>query len=111
VLVYIKGGAALTADRYFGTLSLTGTQISNTVKDTRWGGVVGVGLEYGFAANWSAGIEYNHMFMQDRLITFTNNGTLAPAGTAYASDRIHQDVDLVTVRVNYRWGGPVVATY
>jgi outer membrane immunogenic protein len=111
VLFYLKGGGALTADRYFGTLSLTGTQISNTVKDTRWGGVVGVGLEYGFARNWSAGVEYNHMFMQDRLITFTNNGRLAPVGTAYASDRIHQDVDLVTVRVNYRWGGPVVAAY
>jgi outer membrane immunogenic protein len=25
--------------------------------------------------------------------------------------RIRQDVDLVTVRVNYRWGGPVIAKY
>ena len=85
--------------------------MSNTVDDTRWGAVAGVGLEYGFAPNWSAGIEYDHMFMQNRLITFTNNGTLAPAGSAFASDRIHQDVDLLTVRVNYRWGGPVVAKY
>ena len=27
------------------------------------------------------------------------------------TDRISQDVDLVTVRVNYRWGGPVIAKY
>jgi outer membrane immunogenic protein len=27
------------------------------------------------------------------------------------TDRIRQDVDLVTVRVNYRFGGPVVARY
>ena len=27
------------------------------------------------------------------------------------TDRIRQDVDMVTVRVNYRWGGPVVAKY
>jgi outer membrane immunogenic protein len=26
-------------------------------------------------------------------------------------DNIRQDVDLATVRVNYRWGGPVVAKY
>ena len=110
-LLYLKGGAALTSDRYRGYLTATGAQISDTVNDTRWGGVVGVGLEYGFAPNWSAAIEYDHMFMQDRFITFTNNGTLAPAGTAYASDRIHQDVDLITVRVNYRWGGAVIARY
>ncbi len=108
-LLYLKGGAALISDRYRGYLTATGAQISDTVNDTRWGGVIGIGLEYGFAPNWSAAIEYDHMFMQDRFITFTNNGTFAPAGTAYASDRIHQGVD--TVRVNYRWGGAVIAKY
>ena len=34
-----------------------------------------------------------------------------PAGVAFGNDRIQQDVDLVTVRVNYRWGGPVIAKY
>jgi outer membrane immunogenic protein len=110
-LLYLKAGGAVTYDRYLGYLTATGTQISDTVKDSRWGAVVGVGIEYGFARNWSVGVEYNHMFMQDRLIQFTNNGVFAPAGTAYASDRIHQDVDLVTARLNYRWGGPVVAAY
>ena len=32
-------------------------------------------------------------------------------GTVFGNDRIRQDVDLVTVRVNYRWGGPVIAKY
>jgi outer membrane immunogenic protein len=27
------------------------------------------------------------------------------------SDSIKQDVDMATVRVNYRWGGPVVGKY
>jgi hypothetical protein len=26
-------------------------------------------------------------------------------------ESIHQDVDLAAVRVNYRWGAPVVAKY
>ena len=44
--------------------------------------------------------------MQDKLTTFTT-----PTGVFFGTDRIRQDVDLVTVRVNYRWGGPVTARY
>jgi outer membrane immunogenic protein len=29
----------------------------------------------------------------------------------FATDRVRQDVDLVTVRVNYRFGGPIVPRY
>jgi outer membrane immunogenic protein len=111
VLFYLKGGAAVTSDRFRGYSSLTGVQVSNTVANSVWGGAVGAGLEYGFAPNWSAGVEYDHMFMYDKLITFTNIGSFAPAGTAFARDNIHQNVDLLTVRVNYRWGGPVAARY
>jgi outer membrane immunogenic protein len=75
--------------------------------DSDWGGVVGVGLEYGFAPNWSAAIEYDHIFTDRRNYNFTIVGTAAPFGTA----AIRQDVDLVTARVNYRWGGPIVAKY
>jgi outer membrane immunogenic protein len=107
VLFYVKGGAAVTADR-FGTYTVAGNVLAGTTgDDTRWGATVGAGLEYGFAPNWSAAIEYDHLFMQDRTSTFT----LAGAGLFFGSDRIRQDVDLVTVRVNYRWGGPVVAKY
>ncbi|ABD88311.1 outer membrane protein [Rhodopseudomonas palustris] len=110
-LVYLKAGGAVTSDRYTGYLTSNGVQISDAVKDTRWGAVVGLGVEYGFGGAWSVGVEYDHMFMQDKLIRFTNIGTVAPAGTAYASDRIHQDVDLVTLRLNYRWGGHAAAAY
>jgi outer membrane immunogenic protein len=110
-LFYLKGGAAVTSDRFRSFGTGTNVQVSNDVNDTRWGGVVGVGVEYGFAPNWSAAIEYDHMFMQDKTYTFTNNGVAGPAGTLFGTDRIHQDVDLVTVRVNYRWGGPVIAKY
>jgi outer membrane immunogenic protein len=29
----------------------------------------------------------------------------------FQTDRIRQDVDLVTARVNFRFGGPVIARY
>ena len=74
--------------------------------------MVGVGLEYGFTPNWSFGVEYDHMFMGTRDVNFYGVGTFGVApGVFTATDRIRQDVDLVTVRVNYRFGGPVVARY
>jgi outer membrane immunogenic protein len=82
---------------------------TDVVTDTRWGGTVGTGLEFGFTPNWSAAVQYDHLFMGSRTYTFNNNGVLPPIGTF--NERIKQDVDLVTVRVNYRWGGPVVAKY
>ena len=104
VLFYVKGGAAVVSDKY--RTFAGGVQTSSTGDDTSWGGAVGVGLEYGFAPNWSAAVEYDHLFMQDRTLAFTT-----PAGLAAGSDRISQDVDLVTVRVNYKFGGPVIGRY
>ena len=44
--------------------------------------------------------------MQDRTYTFTT-----PGGLFFGTDRIRQDVDLVTARLNYKFGGPTVARY
>jgi len=105
VLFYVKGGAAVTANKY-NINTVAGAFAASSNDDTRWGGVVGVGLEYGFAPNWSVGIEYDHMFMQDKTYTFTN-----AAGVFAGNDRIRQDVDLVTARLNYKFGGPIIAKY
>ena len=111
VLLYVKGGAAVTDDRFRSFVTATNVPAANSVSDTRWGGTVVVGVEFGFSPNWSAGIEYDHLFMGNRTYTFTNNGVVGAAGTFFATDKVKQDVDMVTVRVNYRWGGPVVAKY
>jgi outer membrane immunogenic protein len=103
VLLYVKGGAAVTANSYRSTL---GGIVANAGDDTRWGGTIGAGLEYAFAPNWSVGVEYNHLFMQDRTYNFTT-----PGGLAFGTDRIRQDVDLVTARLNYRFGGPSISKY
>ncbi len=110
-LLYVKGGAAVTSDRYRSLVTGTGVLAANEVDDTRWGAVVGVGLEYGFAPNWSFGVEYDHLFMEDRTYTFLNNGVVGPAGTLFGTDNISQDVDIITARINYKFGGPVVARY
>jgi outer membrane immunogenic protein len=105
VLWYVKGGAAVTDDKYNGFATATGITFDRA-KETRWGGTVGTGLEYGFAPNWSAAVEYDHLFMGNRNVNLT-----ALDGTFSRTDNIRQNVDLVTVRVNYRWGGPVIAKY
>jgi outer membrane immunogenic protein len=107
-LLYFKGGAAVTSNRFDITNTLTGINVASA-SSTRWGGTVGVGFEYGFAPNWSAGIEYDHLFMGDSNNSFSVVNPLL----AGSLNRISQDVDMVTFRVNYRfgWGSPVVAKY
>jgi outer membrane immunogenic protein len=107
-LLYVKGGAAVTDNRYEGLLTGTGIVVDRT-NPTRWGGTVGVGLEYGFAPNWSAGVEYDHLFMGTQNNAFTS--VFPVAGVNTRTDSIRQDADLVTARVNYRWGGPVIPKY
>jgi len=106
-LFYLKGGAAVTSDRYDHFFT-AGNVFVNGGNENRWGGVIGVGLEYGFTPNWSAAVEYDHMFMGDRIVDFRS-----ALGTITDQDRIRQNVDLITVRLNYRFGGggPVVARY
>jgi outer membrane immunogenic protein len=64
-------------------------------------------VEIGFAPNWSVAFEYDHLFMGSRDLSFTFPATTL--GTR--ADTIRQDVDMGTVRVDYRFGGPVVAKY
>jgi outer membrane immunogenic protein len=105
-LLYVKGGGAVTDNRNDILAVGGGPLIASTGDQTRWGGTVGVGIEFGFAPNWSAGLEYDHLFMQDKNVAFTT-----PGGFAFGTDNVRQDVDLVTVRVNYRWGGPMINKY
>ena len=111
ILLYVKGGAAVTHNRYSNVFTVNnafgaaGTEF-NSASDTRWGGTVGAGIEVGFAPNWSVAVEYDHLFMGNPNIAFP-----ATAIAVSRADNIRQDVDMATVRVNYRWGGPVIAKY
>ena len=67
---------------------------------------IGVGLEYGFTPNWSARIEYDYLMMGN-----ANNFYSLPAGAAALTNTISQNINMVTVGVNYKFGGPVVARY
>jgi outer membrane immunogenic protein len=102
-LFYVKGGAAVVDNKYT-AIATTGSFIGiDTASETRWGASVGVGLAYAFAPNWSLGFEYNHLFLG-------NNDVNSATGNLIA-DHIKEDVDLFTARIDYKFGGPVVARY
>jgi outer membrane immunogenic protein len=106
VLFYVKGGAAVTGDKYDAFSGTTGALLASAT-ETRWGGTLGVGLDFGFAPNWSIGVEYDHLFMGSRDITLT-------APLFFETEHIRQDVDIGLVRLNYRfggWGAPFTARY
>jgi outer membrane immunogenic protein len=107
VLLYAKGGAAVTDNSYDVLANATGAIAASTGYNLNWGGTVGAGLEYGFAPNWSVAVEYDHIFQTSRNLTFST-----PAGVQLAdSFRTGGDTDLVTARINWRFGGPMITKY
>ncbi|MCK1407140.1 porin family protein [Bradyrhizobium sp. 76] len=109
-LLYVKGGAAVANQRFDLFNTATGIGIAQAER-TRWGGVVGVGVEYGFSPNWTAGIEYDYLFRTNGGNTFATPG-LAPITSISADTRT--DVSMITGRISYKFGGygaPIAARY
>ncbi|KYH03641.1 hypothetical protein SE91_32200 [Bradyrhizobium sp. DOA1] len=120
VLVYGKGGVGFAHDRYSlnnfpsiggfvcpGVGFLVFDPCNSSASTDRVGWVAGAGVEWAFAPNWSALIEYTHYGFDSKRVGFTNS--VAPT-TALID--IRQDIDIVKVGINYRFGGsPVVAKY
>ncbi|RTM13470.1 MAG: porin family protein, partial [Bradyrhizobiaceae bacterium] len=95
VLLYVKGGGAVVADKYRTNDVVTGVEFDRA-SETRWGGVIGGGLEFGFAPNWTIGVEYDHIFLGHRDVSFTDSVGFGgvPAGAFTRRERIGQDVDI-----------------
>jgi outer membrane immunogenic protein len=103
-LLYVKGGYAYADNSE--SLTLGGVPIAfNFNNDHNNGYTVGAGLEYMFAPNWSAKVEYQYYNFGSP--TFVNPVALAPFGS------FRDDEHTVKVGVNYRfnWASPVVARY
>ena len=94
----VKGGAGVIGNRY-NAFDGTGALLASA-DETRWGGTVGAGLEFGFAPSWSIGVEYDHTFTGSRNINLTD-----PTGAFFETEHISQDVDMALVRLNYRFNG------
>jgi outer membrane immunogenic protein len=99
VLWYVKGGAAVTDSKYSRFESAGGCLI-DSASATHWGGAICTGVDVGFAPNWSIDVAYDHLFIGTSTINMT-----MPTCVSSPTNRVKQDTDLATVRVNDRWGG------
>lgn len=99
VLVYVKGGAAWTGNKFTYEEIYRRITYSYIANEVRWGAALGAGVEYGFTPNWSFAVEYDHLFM-GAVNDYFN--PVPPASTG-GPIRVYQDVDLITARVNYHF--------
>jgi outer membrane immunogenic protein len=101
LLVYGKAGAAWANDQYtfVGTSALP-PLLAYNANETRWGWMLGPGVEYAFTDNWSAKLEYNYMDFGTRGVRFASPTATLTFLDANIRERIH----LVKVGVNYRFG-------
>jgi outer membrane immunogenic protein len=109
VLFYVKGGGAVTTARYSTLDVASGAEIDYGT-EIRWGGTAGAGVEFSFFPDWSIAFEYDHLFMGTKNISSAFVGNFGSTSFS-AANRISQDIDIGTVSINYRWGGPTIAKY
>jgi outer membrane immunogenic protein len=76
--------------------------------DTRVGWTVGVGVEGMITTNWSAKLEYLYM---DLGRFSAGTFTLAPGSLIGVSVSSKFTDNILRAGINYKFGGPVVATY
>jgi outer membrane immunogenic protein len=104
-LLYVKGGAGFRDGNGL-SATIAGVPAAVTGSSHTTGYTVGAGLEYMFAPNWSAKVEYQY---------YNFGSTTATAATVPVATtvNVNRDVNTVKLGVNYRfnWGGPVVAKY
>jgi len=104
-LFYLKGGGAM-ANNNFLVQDAVGNGLYYATSH-KLGATIGVGFEYGFTPNWTVGLEYDRLMMGNS----NNSFSVQSPGLAAAANSISQNIDMFTVRVNYKFGGPVVARY
>ena len=100
-LLYATGGVGYANIRYSTLTAAGGFPAAGTTgvyTADRWGYAIGAGLEYGFAPNWSAKLEYIHYGFED----ITSPGGTRPSDRARPARRYRQGRRELPLRL----GGP-----
>ena len=111
VLLYGKAGGGWVGNNGFTVTNLTtGASFTGSNSFTEGGWLLGAGLEWAFADNWSARFEYDYLGLNGRTFTVAVGSPFLAGDTFTTSGR---SVQMATVGINYRfnWSSPVVAKY
>lgn len=120
VLFYVKGGAMGVNAKYEGSASPNNVGLAfgaapgavfDQGSQTRWGGAVGAGIDFGITSNIVIGVDYIHGFLGGSNVNMTAVTPIIVPGGVNRTDYIHHDVDMITARLSYKFGGPIVAKY
>ena len=119
VLFYVKGGGGwVGADGITITDVTTGISVSDGGNHTLSGWLVGGGLEWAFAENWSVRFEYDFLGLNNRTFTVPVTSPFAFAGDTFTTGN-NRNFQMATIGLNYRfnWGynnthpNPVMTKY
>jgi outer membrane immunogenic protein len=130
-LWYVKGGLAWARSDFAASIHGSRTDCITVIlnsacssdsfdgsvsgSNSRWGWMVGTGIEFGLIDNWSTKIEYNYLNFSNTTATLTGTGCFAngDCGSISRDFDIKQNIHVIKIGLNYRfgWGAPVVANY
>jgi len=97
VLFYATGGAA------FGDLQAAAGGFP-FASATQTGWTVGGGIEWAFAPNWTAKIEYLYVDLGNFTCPFASCGAINAAGTVTASDTVTLTENIIRAGINFKFG-------
>jgi outer membrane immunogenic protein len=87
----------LTSNTYLGTYDAS---------EWRSGWTLGGGLEWAFADNWSAKLEYDYYDLGNRVLQFNSEAGSSPSG-----ESVKQQIQVLKVGVDYHfWPGGMLST-
>ena len=80
--------------------------IHSSADHTRFGWLIGAGIEHFFARNWSLKLEFSHMDFGGRSVPFEDGGT------GFFTEEIHQRINVVKAGFNYHfdWGAAITGS-
>ena len=112
VLLYATAGGAFgEVDHSYQEIRVTtGQQRILADSTTKSGWTAGAGFDWMFMPSWSVGVEYLHV---DLGATTLAQGASVSGGLAFPASqtRFENKSDIVRAKVNWHFGGPVVAKY
>jgi outer membrane immunogenic protein len=111
-LFYGKAGGGWVGNNGFTVTDLrTGNSVTGFNSNSQGGWLVGAGIEWAFAYNWTVKIEYDYLGLGSRTLTVPA-GSLILANDTFTTSGSN-NIQMVKLGVNYlfNWGSPVVARY